>query len=74
MFKIGDFAQLTQATVKALRHYDRLGLLKPALVDDVNGYRSAGPVRAVYLELGNRTMTHGPEVTELQLPVVKRQP
>lgn len=39
MFRIGDFAQLTQVTVKALRHYDRLGLLKPARVDSVSGYR-----------------------------------
>lgn len=36
---MGDFSQLTQVTVKALRHYDRLGLLKPARVDSVNGYR-----------------------------------
>jgi len=30
MFKIGDFSKLSQVTVKALRHYDRIGLLKPA--------------------------------------------
>jgi len=39
MFKIGDFSRLTQVTVKALRHYDRLGLLKPEHTDATSGYR-----------------------------------
>jgi DNA-binding transcriptional MerR regulator len=39
MFKIGDFSRVTQVTVKALRHYDDLGLLKPARVDPDTGYR-----------------------------------
>lgn len=39
MFKIGDFSRLTQVTVKALRHYDRLGLLHPAQTDPMTGYR-----------------------------------
>lgn len=39
MFKIGDFSRLTQVTVKALRHYDRLGLLKPEQIDRTSGYR-----------------------------------
>lgn len=39
MFKIGTFSQLTGVTIKALRHYDRVGLLKPAEVDRSTGYR-----------------------------------
>ena len=39
MFKIGDFSRLTQVTIKALRHYDSLGLLTPAAVDPATGYR-----------------------------------
>lgn len=39
MFKIGDFSRLTQVTVKALRHYDSLGLLAPAHTDPLTGYR-----------------------------------
>jgi len=39
MFQIGDFSRLTQVTVKALRHYDSLGLLKPARIDPDSGYR-----------------------------------
>ena len=39
MLKIGDFARLGQVSVVALRHYDEIGLLKPAEVDDFTGYR-----------------------------------
>ena len=39
MFRIGDFSRLGRVTVKALRHYDRLGLLCPAAVDPATGYR-----------------------------------
>lgn len=39
MLKIGDFSKLSRVTVQALRHYDDLGLLKPAQVDAFTGYR-----------------------------------
>ncbi|MFC2024752.1 MerR family transcriptional regulator [Chloroflexota bacterium] len=39
MLKIGDFSRLSRVTVKALRYYDEIGLLKPAMVDRFNGYR-----------------------------------
>ncbi len=39
MFKIGDFSRMSQVSVKALRHYDDVGLLEPAHVDEESGYR-----------------------------------
>jgi DNA-binding transcriptional MerR regulator len=39
MMSIGRFADATGLTVKALRHYDEIGLLVPAQVDSDNGYR-----------------------------------
>ena len=39
MFRIGDFARLGQVSVKTLHHYDEIGLLRPALVDEDTGYR-----------------------------------
>lgn len=39
MFSIGEFARLGQVSVKMLRHYDSLGLLRPARVDPDTGYR-----------------------------------
>jgi DNA-binding transcriptional MerR regulator len=39
MFRIGDFSQLGQVSVRTLRLYDEMGLLKPAQVDDFTDYR-----------------------------------
>ena len=39
MYKIGDFSQLGQVSVRMLRHYDKLDLLKPGHVDRWTGYR-----------------------------------
>jgi DNA-binding transcriptional MerR regulator len=39
LLTIGAFARRSRLSRKALRLYDRLGLLKPADVDPVNGYR-----------------------------------
>jgi DNA-binding transcriptional MerR regulator len=39
MMRIGDFSRLTRVSVKTLRYYDELGLIKPARVDEFTGYR-----------------------------------
>jgi effector-binding domain-containing protein len=39
MFKIGDFSRLSRVSIKALRYYDEIGLLKPVQVDQFTGYR-----------------------------------
>jgi predicted transcriptional regulator YdeE len=39
MLKIGEFSKLAQVSVKTLRYYDELGLLKPEWVDRYSGYR-----------------------------------
>lgn len=39
MFKIGDFSKICQVSIKALRHWDEVGLLKPAHIDPETRYR-----------------------------------
>lgn len=39
MLKIGEFSKLTQVSVRMLRHYDEIGLLKPAEIDRFTDYR-----------------------------------
>lgn len=39
MFSIGEFARLGTVSVRTLRHYDEIGLLRPATVDPDTGYR-----------------------------------
>ena len=36
-FSIGEISKLSNLSVQTLRHYDKLGLLKPSLVKN-NGY------------------------------------
>ena len=37
--QINEFAKLTGVSVRTLHYYDEIGLLKPAFVDEQNGYR-----------------------------------
>jgi DNA-binding transcriptional MerR regulator/effector-binding domain-containing protein len=39
MFSIGEFARLGGVSIRTLRHYDEIGLLRPATVDPDTGYR-----------------------------------
>jgi DNA-binding transcriptional MerR regulator len=39
VLKIGEFSVLTRVSIKTLRYYDEVGLLKPARVDLNSGYR-----------------------------------
>jgi effector-binding domain-containing protein len=39
MFKIGDFSKLSQVSVRTLRYYEEMGLLKPIEVDRFTSYR-----------------------------------
>lgn len=36
---IGRFSRMTRLSIKALRRYDEMGLLEPAMVDPTSGYR-----------------------------------
>ena len=39
MLKIGDFSKLSRVSVRMLRYYDEIGLLKPAEIDRFTDYR-----------------------------------
>ena len=39
MLKIGEFSKLSRVSVRMLRHYDEIGLLKPAKIDPFTDYR-----------------------------------
>lgn len=34
MYTIGEFSKMNRITTKTLRHYDKIGLLQPAEIDD----------------------------------------
>ncbi|MFI6504855.1 VOC family protein [Nonomuraea typhae] len=43
LLSIGVFALVSGLSIHALRHYDELGLLRPAVVDPASGYRRYRP-------------------------------
>ena len=45
LLTIGAFAQAARLTPKALRLYDQVGLLPPAVVDPESGYRLYDPAQ-----------------------------
>ncbi|MFD1718666.1 MerR family transcriptional regulator [Georgenia deserti] len=49
MLGIGDFARYGRVSVRMLRHYDALGLMRPAHIDDSTGYRYYEPAQLARL-------------------------
>ena len=43
MLRIGEFSKLSRVSIRMLRHYDDIGLLKPAETDQFTGYRYYSP-------------------------------
>ena len=39
MYKIGEFSKITNLSVRTLRYYDEVDVLKPGFVDKFSGYR-----------------------------------
>ena len=39
VYKIGDFSNLVNISIRTLRYYDEIGLLKPEIVDRFTNYR-----------------------------------
>ncbi|MEA5050935.1 MAG: MerR family transcriptional regulator [Oscillospiraceae bacterium] len=50
MYRIGEFSKLCRTTLKTLRYYDEVGLLKPAYVDEETSYRFYTPAQADELQ------------------------
>ena len=67
MLIIGEFSKLSRVSIRMLRHYDDIGLLKPAEIDQFTGYRYYSPEQ---LEIDQFTgyRYYSPE----QLPVIGR--
>jgi DNA-binding transcriptional MerR regulator len=62
LLSIGDFSRMTFLTVKALRHYQQVGLLEPARTDPSSGYRYYRPEQVSEARLIRR-------LRDLDLPV-----
>ncbi len=75
LVSIGRFSRMSGLTIDALRHYDELGLLRPAAVDPETGYRRYRPsqledarrigwLRSLDLSLGGIAAWTAPDATD----------
>ncbi len=67
MFNIGEFARLGGVSARTLRHYDEIGLLRPATVDAGTGYRGYSAA-----QLGELSRIIALKELGLSLPQVRR--
>lgn len=65
LWPIGQFALATGLSVSALRHYDTVGLLRPARVDPGTGYRYYHPDQVETAEVVRRLRRIGVPVEEV---------
>lgn len=84
LVSIGRFSRMSGLTIDALRHYDELGLLRPAAVDPDTGYRRYRPdqledarqigwLRSLELSLGSIAAWMAPEATEASRSAILRR-
>lgn len=66
MLSIGEFSRACQVTVKTLRHYDKIDLLKPAYIDEHSGYRYYETEQVPQLLLIQRLKRYGFSLAEIQ--------
>jgi len=58
-FSIGQISKLFQISIRTLRYYDDIGLLKPAYIDSVNNYRYYTTDQILYLYIINELKYQG---------------
>ena len=66
MLTIGQMSKVCGVSVKTLRHYDKIGLLKPQRIDEINGYRYYEDPQIGTMLLIGRLKRYGFSLTEIQ--------
>ena len=66
MLSIGQFSKTCMVTVKALRHYDKIGLIKPAFVNPETGYREYSEEQIPLMLLINKLKYYGFALSEIK--------
>ncbi|MBQ3421288.1 MAG: MerR family transcriptional regulator, partial [Romboutsia sp.] len=50
-FSIGEMSKLYNISIETLRHYDRIGILKPEYINEKTGYRYYSTKNFIALDL-----------------------
>ena len=72
-FSSGEFARLCGTTKQTLFHYDQLGLLKPAVIED-NGYRAYSPQQFFVFDMINLMKQGGSSLKEIKSYLANYEP
>lgn len=65
-FTIGETAKINNISIQALRLYDKMGLLKPAFVDQESNYRYYSIDQFMYIDLIKYSKTMGAPLKEIR--------
>lgn len=65
LFSIGVFSKLCSISIQALRHYDKIGLLKPKFTNTETGYRFYGADQIVIVMIIQKMATLGLSLSEI---------
>lgn len=74
MFRIGEFSKMGKTTIKALRYYDELGLLKPEYADPFTSYRFYTSRQLVELHRIHSLRQVGLSLDEIRLVLAGQSP
>lgn len=66
LISIGQFSKTCSVSIKTLRYYDKVGLLKPAKVDSFTGYRYYDETQLRDMLTINRLKRYGFSLTEIK--------
>lgn len=66
MLTIGQFSKTCMVTIKALRHYDKIDLIKPYTVNDENGYRFYSEEQIPKMLFINRLKYYGFSLSDIK--------
>lgn len=64
--KIGKMAELNGVTEQTLRHYDKMGILKPCYIDSQTGYRYYDSKQSIVLDLIHYMKSMGMSLEEIR--------
>lgn len=74
MLSIGQFSRTCLTSVKALRHYDKIGLIHPVYTDPVTGYRYYEENQIPQMLLITRLKRYGFQLAEIKEFLTKQDP
>ncbi|MEG2353999.1 MAG: MerR family DNA-binding transcriptional regulator [Clostridium sp.] len=66
LFSIGEFAEIKEVTIKALRYYHKVGILIPKYIDKETGYRYYSIEQFIYIDIIKGCRALGTSIAELQ--------